>query len=274
MDEIESPAAPGGRDNQAIRIGPTLLRHGYSVEELHNLLAELYPGFNERDLRRLVRQSLRYALAGTNRAPVSFDRVKTNSITAAASAKLPSILQGAPAHYGRWADAGLALERRAFLSSLFHGEDLIWIGMITSFGTWHFRTTNEWLAAPTIPGEFISHSTFRAGSTSRSNENVLERKYFVVESDELNHHQVKRVFRYLEDEQGLKLCAIVSTGGRSLHGWFEMPNVDEAALAEWAALLVGLKCDPATLRPSQPVRLPGCIRRDTGRPQELLYLRT
>jgi hypothetical protein len=92
----------------------------------------------------------------------------------------------------------------------------------------------------------------------------------VVESDLLTPDEVGAVFRHLREWHDLKLHAIVSTGGKSLHGFFEWPG--DGVAADWAAWLKGAKCDPSTLRPSQPVRLPGCIRGNTKRPQELLYL--
>jgi hypothetical protein len=76
------------------------------------------------------------------------------------------------------------------------------------------------------------------------------------------------VFCALEEQHGLTPRALVSSGNKSLHAWFDWP--DEGEQEDWQAVLKGYQCDPANLRPSQPVRLPGIIRPDTGRPQELL----
>ncbi|NDG19777.1 MAG: hypothetical protein EB117_16140 [Betaproteobacteria bacterium] len=67
------------------------------------------------------------------------------------------------------------------------------------------------------------------------------------------------VLRLMRDLFQMKLHAIVDTGGRSIHGWFETPP-----RAEWErqlkAFLVPMGCDPATFKASQPVRMPGAKR--------------
>ena len=79
------------------------------------------------------------------------------------------------------------------------------------------------------------------------------------------------VFAELESHHSLAPRALVSTGGKSLHAWFDWPV--GADPGDWAAVLKGYNCDPATVKSaSQPVRLPGIIRPDTGRPQELLLI--
>ena len=176
---------------------------------------------------------------------------------------------------GEWAFRALSYQRDAFLKRMFEPDDTIWIGEVWHSGdkrpqnASHFRTLSEWLKLPLIPWEFVSHCTFAPGSTCRCNDSVEDKKYLVVESDILSIDQVGAVFAYLDD-CGLPLQAVVSSGGRSLHGWFPWPGDPE--IDDWSAALEGLLCDVSTLRPSQPVRLPGIVRRNTGRPQELLYL--
>lgn len=133
-----------------------------------------------------------------------------------------------------------------------------------------FKPQHEWLAQPRIRGEFTSHCTFKPGTVSRAAENVQHRRYFVVESDALGLDDVGAVFNYLATEKNFVLCAIVFSGKKSLHGWFEWN--DQIQFDALCATLRGLRCDPATPRPSQPVRLPGCIRRDTKKQQTLLLL--
>lgn len=281
MDEVEAPTTEGGRNDQAIRIGPTLLRHGYNEAELLTLFEELYPGLTGRELRTLVRQSKFYASGKRGSGGPGLDHSRLDAITRDARERLqPKIFKTYPyrsfTHLRgeRSSSVSLCHDRRMFLNTMFKPSDVIWIGDKTSCGERAFNTVNDWLARDFILGEFVSHSTFRPGSTSRSNANVLERRYLVVESDTLSLQQVDSIFQYLQRERGLKLRAVVSSGGRSWHGWFDMPSKDKMILAEWAALLTGLGCDSSTLRPSQPVRLPGCIRRDTQRQQQLLYLGT
>ena len=58
----------------------------------------------------------------------------------------------------------------------------------------------------------------------------------------------------------MRLRAIINTGGKSLHAWFEPPNSEQEA--ELRIILPALGFDSAMFRPSQPCRLPGVLRLD------------
>ena len=93
----------------------------------------------------------------------------------------------------------------------------------------------------------------------------------VVESDKLSKEEMMGVFAELENHHNLAPRALVTTGNKSLHAWYDWPEGTDPG--DWAALLEGYRCDPKTVKSaSQPVRLPGVIRPDTGRPQELLLI--
>jgi hypothetical protein len=64
----------------------------------------------------------------------------------------------------------------------------------------------------------------------------------------------------------------VHSGGKSLHGWFNVQGVSEERLAAWVAVARRLGADPATFCPCQFVRLPEG-RRDNGTPQHVVYLK-
>jgi hypothetical protein len=155
----------------------------------------------------------------------------------------------------------------------FKPEDVIWIGDKFDSGkpehTRNFKSAAQWLKEPNVSAQFICPVAFKNTSTARSNENVLVRRFLVVESDTLAKDQVGAVFKWLRDRVGLDLIAIVDTAGKSLHGWFRYPQhvfeVDELKL-----ILPALQCDPKLFTPSQPVRLPGALR-DWKR-QKLVYL--
>lgn len=157
------------------------------------------------------------------------------------------------------------------LLSKFKLDDLVWIGERESSGkpenTLNFRTVADWLKCEWAPHPFICPATFKNNSRSRSNENVLERRFVVVESDELTRDEVGAVFRYLVDG-GLKLVAVVDTAGKSLHGWFEYPG--DEMMEALRLLLPALKCDPKMLTASQPARLPSAMRGEKR--QRLVYL--
>ena len=154
---------------------------------------------------------------------------------------------------------------------LFREDDRIWIGYTHDSGraehTRNFRPARSWLAGNGIMGPLTCPSTFRDGSFSRSNENVLDRRFLVVESDVLTKDQVGAVFKWLRDEVGMTLRAIVDTGGKSLHGWFDYPKA--AILEELKLILPQLGCDPGMFRQSQPCRMPGVLRGENY--QKLIY---
>jgi len=156
-----------------------------------------------------------------------------------------------------------------FLLQLFEPDDVIWIGGIYDSGEGrerNFRRVADWLVEPRVPGPLICPNPFKTGVHSRSNENVLDLRFLVIESDTLTKPQIATVFAWMR--QFLRLRAIVDTAGKSLHGWFGYPT--SAQLHELKNILPQLGCDPALFKPSQPVRLPGARRGQ--KTQSLLYL--
>jgi hypothetical protein len=131
----------------------------------------------------------------------------------------------------------------------------------------HFRLVSEWLKEKCAPGNLTCPSTFKAGSFSRSNQNVISRPFLVVESDTLKRSATLSLIKWLR--QFLRLRAVVCTGGKSLHSWFDFPP--EPVLAELTIILPILGADPALFKPSQPCRLPGAFRPETGRHQSLIW---
>lgn len=152
------------------------------------------------------------------------------------------------------------LEHWQLFLGLFKAEDIIWVGGTYDSGTTqnshHFQPAGKWRLFSQAPFQFTCPSTFKAGSFSRSNDNVLVRRYLVVESDTLQKAEILAVFKWLQKH--LPLHAIVDTAGKSLHGWFDYP--EENQLAELKIMLPSMGCDPALFKPSQPCRTPGCWR--------------
>lgn len=112
-------------------------------------------------------------------------------------------------------------------------------------------------------------SVFKPGSHSRCNDNVITKRYLVVESDkELPGEKVVPVLQWLR--QYVPLRAVVFSGNTSWHGWFDQP--EPAQLADLEILLPELGCDKAMFKYSQPARRPGGLRPDTGKYQDLLWL--
>ena len=174
------------------------------------------------------------------------------------------------------------------LLHLFDETDVIWIGNKFSscdddapdpkkdFCRGFFRTREDWLKLGEAPGNFTCPSTFKPGTYSRSNKNVVARKYHVIESDCLTKPQMLAVIQWCR--QFMNLRAIVDTAGKSLHGWFDAvsPEIE----AKLRVILPNLgrsdpegenTIDPALFKLAQPCRLPGAVRE--GKVQNLYYLK-
>ena len=162
-------------------------------------------------------------------------------------------------------------EQTQLLLRAFAEEDVVWIGDRKDSGheshAVHFKTAAEWLTLGVVDGPLICPVTFKPDSISRSNDNVLARRFLVVESDHLGKDEVGSVFRWLQSAVELPLVAIVDTAGKSLHAWFQWQHEDE--LDDFKIVLPALQCDPKLFTTSQPVRLPGGLR--DGRVQSLVY---
>jgi hypothetical protein len=155
------------------------------------------------------------------------------------------------------------------LMQLYGLEDILWIGDKYDSGCGHernFRRVADWLRESNAPGPLVCPNTFKTGVHSRSNANVMNFRFLVVESDTLAKNAIVGVFAWMR--HFLRLRAAVDTAGKSIHGWFDYPTTP--ALHELKNILPNLGCDPALFKPSQPCRLPGARRGD--KTQALLYL--
>jgi len=184
---------------------------------------------------------------------------------------------------------------KVFLREMFLPDQIVWTGKVTDSGkpkhASRFRPVSEWLACDRIAGPFTCASIFKRSVFARSNDNVELRPYIVLEGDvvdavcagkigakeELEDSDKARnraaclaVLNWLRCKTPLVLRAVVDAANKSMHGWFDMP--DKTTLAELKIILPGFGFDPSVLRPSQPVRLPGVVRPDSGRWQRLVYL--
>lgn len=207
-------------------------------------------------------------------------------------------------------------DHRLFLR-IFRPEAIVWIGERHESGkaehARNFRPVSEWCEVPAAPAPLICPGTFKAGSLSRSAENLDGNPFLVVEGDTIdeivaaktsraatirqdleagrieeakasallrryelteddrqrNRDACLAIIKWIADECRLTLRAVIDAGNKSCHGWFDRP--EDSIVDELVAIAGGLGLDPATFRPSQPVRLPGWLR-ETGRHQRLLYL--
>ncbi|MEA3207877.1 MAG: hypothetical protein QOE70_934 [Chthoniobacter sp.] len=178
------------------------------------------------------------------------------------------------------------LEEARCLLRLFRPDDIVWCGrfghsiaaedVASAVPDWKgqvercFRTAADWLTCPSIPGPRICPCAMRPGVLARSDASVRVRRFLVVEHDKLSLGEQGAVLRWLREAAGMKLRAIVFTGSKSLHGWFEAPPTSE--MNEVQTVLCGMGYDRASFVPSQPFRLPGWKHDKTGQSVRLLFL--
>lgn len=300
-EELASPPGLGeGRNNFIVRLAPRMMELGWERDNIFEAFEQAFGSDDvlgkEDEIYAAIDSSAKYVQAEvTTRTLKEMSEAKAATTAKLQAAKkiLKVIMQGQ-----QWTEADIKkagnlqamtpkLQSELFIGSMFKADDVVWLG-----DTWHsgrgqfkkgrqrgkdydhsnhFRTVRDWLSKP-LPRawEFISHCTFLPGSYSRNNQSVAQRKYMVVESDKLGRDEIGAIFSYLHCEMKCHLRAVVYSGGKSLHGWFDWQHDNE--LPDLIAFLEGLECDPAVLRASQPVRLPGVVRESSGKVQTLLYL--
>ena len=176
----------------------------------------------------------------------------------------------------------------AFLSILFPHEAIIWMGQPYDTGQErhrkNFKRARDWLKEDSLPPR-IAAGIFHPGSFSRSKENLESSSLFIIESDDLigkkptnagerneNKALSYALAGYCQHELGLHLRAVIDTGNKSLHLWFDRPP--PRALAAVRTLAPGLCIDTGLLDScaTAPLRMPGCIHEKTQLPATLLYL--
>jgi len=154
---------------------------------------------------------------------------------------------------------------------LFLPQDLLWVaGRPNCVRPSYFRKTSEWMGNPPLSSVFVSGSTYHNKEGSRCLNNLSERRFVVFEHDGWGKEKTAALLRHAE-EKGLKLAAVVDSGGKSAHGW----ALADEKIEGWVEFFRALGFCPKAMRPTQPVRLAGAIRKETGKPdslQRLLYM--
>lgn len=175
-----------------------------------------------------------------------------------------------------------------FIASLFKPDDILWLGDIGDSGKPHhaanFKTCREWLRIDRLPPR-IAAGTFHPGSISRGKDSVQTAPFILIESDDLIGHKPSTpedrernkclshaLNGYARDKLGLTLRALIDTGGKSLHAWYDRPP--EPAMNALRKMAAGLRIDESILEncQSSPLRMPHCIHEKTQTPARLLYL--
>lgn len=144
-----------------------------------------------------------------------------------------------------------------FLKMLFDDDDQVCSG-----------STYDTQVGIHVPGPFIS---INALTDRRLDSNVTKHRTFLVEMDEGTHEDQIRAVKGVN----MPYSTVVDSGGKSLHFCIVLTEpIDPITWRSWSKALVHLVpgADRSTTNPSRFTRLPGIVRPNTGRLQQLLYV--
>ena len=170
------------------------------------------------------------------------------------------------------------------LNHLYFPDDKLFLGSRYAAGDEHTAEVGEWLRrlerGDSVPEHIIPNPlTGLPGKAKdqrtsyRADACVSAFRFAVVEFDNMPRA------RQIEFWAGVMLpvVALIDSGGKSIHAWV---RIDAAGATEWErrvedklfGLLGALGADRACRNEARLSRMPGHLRRDTGRQQRLLYL--
>jgi len=132
------------------------------------------------------------------------------------------------------------------------------------------NTEGAWIMVNPVNGKFLAIP--RLGKKSqRAEENLVAYEYLLIESDSVEMELWLRVLSKLD----LPIVTVTTSGSKSAHALVRVGQKDRegylARAAEIADLVVPLGADPAAMSAVRLTRVPGCIRKDTGKAQTLIY---
>jgi hypothetical protein len=176
-----------------------------------------------------------------------------------------------------------AADAATLLGALYAPDDVVFIG--DTYGR-TVKTVGAWLSAfgagrPLPPHIIPNPVNGQLGMTKdgrpsyRADTCVEAFRFAVAEFDGMSREDQLRFWWAVN----LPVCALIDSGGKSLHAWIRIDGVRTAA--EWEAQverelfgrwLIPMGCDPACRNEARLSRLPGHYRVEKERWQRLLYL--
>lgn len=116
------------------------------------------------------------------------------------------------------------------------------------------------------------------GLSLRCDGSIRSFNFAVVDFDDFSLDKQGEILHCLCEAMGIRICALIHTGGRGCHAWVKVDGVE--TLKDWNKIVrdglfptfEALGADPACFNPSRGSRLPGVYRCETGRWQKLLFV--
>ena len=164
---------------------------------------------------------------------------------------------------------------RGFLTRLFPPGATVWTGENWQSGPKHgigrFLSVGTWTGQPPdVVGPMVAPAAFRPDTLTRSRSAVVASPYVVLDFDECGRAESLAIVRWLREGLGWTLRAMVWTGGKSIHAWFDDPGPDCVGSLRATAKILGI--DRTLIgAPEHPCRLPGQVHAKTGQRSALLW---
>jgi hypothetical protein len=169
---------------------------------------------------------------------------------------------------------GDSTDAEFFTDELFPNNPLLCIGADMA----HFKTApresfrgmlaEKSLIVPS-PMSALTGTTKDGKESAHTLANTGPRRYLVTEFDSGTPDEQAALLWHLR--QFAPLVLVLSSGGKSLHGWWDCGGTDESITGKFMRYAVSMGADPATWTRSQFVRLPQGWRQDKAKRQEVYY---
>lgn len=163
---------------------------------------------------------------------------------------------------------------------LYQDEDILCLGQIDDmrpFKVSHLKAN----PALVENAEYVVSSPLRkpyglnkhGGQAAHCRDTAGPRRYAVFESDSgRSVDDQVAVLLWFEKHTGTKLRMMVHTGGKSVHGWFDVRHMSPQEFFNWLKLACEYGADPRMFLPEQKCRAPGGWRAKDSKRQKVLYV--
>ncbi|RMH23607.1 MAG: hypothetical protein D6701_00145 [Gemmatimonadetes bacterium] len=249
------------------RLAKILLAEGRCEEDILHVLRAVAAAVRD---RRVPERELTSAIAYAKAAPGPGASPRWPGVNLALraeierSATLSDLVKASPCFPANTAEA---------LYALFPDNPLLCLGAeVNSFATAPLAEWRHLEAAQFVvpnPMRARTGRTLEGRLSARTNANTGPRAYLVVEFD-FGHFDGHAAL-LLHLRQYAHLAMAVYSGGKSLHGWFDVRGQSAEAQRRFFARAVELGADPKMWTPSQFSRCPLGSNRRTGRLQQVYF---
>lgn len=160
-----------------------------------------------------------------------------------------------------------------FITLMFPHDALVWTGETYQSGSKYgnrWRTAQDWCSAEDA-GPMTTPSIWKPGISNRTAQNIELGLYEVLDFDCLPAESALAITNWIWKVMHWNLRAIIHTGNKSIHAWFDRPSPEAIQSLRDHAEVLGI--DKSLIgHPEHPCRLPGMAHAKTGKLSRVLWL--